>query len=75
MSTFGNHIKAFAVAAMIAAALVVSALPAAADQAVTVTRGDGSKVCIILAGVIANTNDHVKTVLGAIFEKLGCDGN
>jgi hypothetical protein len=72
MGTFGNQIKAFTVAAMIAAALVVSAPPAAADQAVTVTRGDGSKVCIILYGVISNTNDHVKSVLGAILEKLGC---
>lgn len=72
MGAFGNQMKAFAVAAMIAATLVVSARPAAADQAVTVTRGDGSKVCIILTGVIANANDHVKTVLGALLDKLGC---
>lgn len=71
MRTFRNHIKGLAVAGIVAAALVLNATPAAADQKVLVNIG-GSKACIILSGVIANVSDHVASVLGAVYEAMGC---
>jgi hypothetical protein len=70
MRAFQNQVKGLAVAALVAAALV-NASPAWAGQAATVNIG-GSKVCIMLEGVVSNASDWVAATLGAVLEKLGC---
>jgi len=71
MRTFRNQIKAFAVAAIIAAALV-NAAPAWADQAITVRKADGSKMCIMLSGVMQNVPELAAAAIAAVLESIGC---
>lgn len=72
MRTLRNQIRAFAVAAIIAATLITTAGPAAAGQAATITVG-GVKQCIILeSSVMLIVPDYVQSVLMAVLDKLGC---
>ena len=71
MRTLQNQMKALTIASIMAAVLIIHAAPAAADQKVMVNVG-GSKVCIILSGVVQNVPDHVASVLGAVLEAIGC---
>jgi hypothetical protein len=71
MRTFQNQIKGLAIAALVAVALV-NAAPAFADQAITIRKSDGSKACVMLAGVASNTPEWVASTLDAVMEALGC---
>jgi hypothetical protein len=66
-----THIKGLAVAGVVAALLVIAS-PAFAGQ-VTITNANGSKACVILAGVDGWVPDWVAPILGAVQARLGCD--
>jgi hypothetical protein len=70
MRTIQNQVKGFAVAALVAVALV-NAAPAWADQAITVTR-NGSKMCIMLSGVMSNVPEIAAEAIGAVLTAMGC---